>query len=134
MITFAAALAYSCVFVQKRGASKLISILLTAAYSLLPIFSVMSVSAAKDTPFAAALLVLSLLVWEAIEDPKSFFNSKRRTIAFVLMVVFTYHMRKNGIAALILLPLLISFLPDHTTSNSNPSPCKPVSFTSAPTI
>jgi len=107
MITFAAALAYSCVFVQKRGASKLASILLTAAYGFLPIFSIMSVSAAKDTPFAAALLVLSLLVWEAIEDPKAFFTSTRRLIVFALMVMFTYHMRKNGVAALVLLPVFI---------------------------
>jgi len=108
MITFAAALAYSCVFVQRRGASRLASILLTAAYGLLPIFSVMSVSAAKDTPFSAALLVLSLLVWEAIEDPKAFFDSRRRLIAFIIMVVFTYHMRKNGVAALVLLPVFIA--------------------------
>lgn len=107
MVTFAAALAYSCVFVQRRGAPKWASILLTAAYGILPIFSVMSLSAAKDTPFAAALLVLSLLVWEAMDDPKAFFASRRRLIAFLLMVVFTYHMRKNGVAALVLLPLFI---------------------------
>ncbi|MGN0777250.1 MAG: DUF6020 family protein [Candidatus Ventricola sp.] len=107
MVTFAAALAYSCVFVQRRRAPAWALILLTALFGLLPIFSVMSVSAAKDTPFAAALLVLSLLCWDAIEDPKAFFSSKRRCIAFVLMVIFTFHMRKNGIAALILLPLLI---------------------------
>lgn len=108
MVTFAASLAYSCVFVQRRSAPKLALVLLTAAYGLLPIFSVMSISAAKDTPFAAALLVLSLLVWEAIEDPKRFFESKRRVIAFLVMVVFTYHMRKNGIAALVLLPVFIA--------------------------
>ena len=107
MVTFAAALAYSCVFVQRRRAPAWALILLTALYGLLPVFSVMSVSAAKDTPFTAALLVLSLLCWEAIEDPKAFFASRRRCIMFVLMVVFTYHMRKNGVAALVLLPLLI---------------------------
>ena len=104
---FAAALAYSCVFVQRRRAPAWALILLTALYGLLPIFSVMSVSAAKDTPFTAAVLVLSLLCWDAIEDPKAFFASKRRCIAFVLMVVFTYHLRKNGVAALVLLPLMI---------------------------
>lgn len=107
MVTFAAALAYSCVFVQKRGAPRWASMLLTAAFGFLPVFSVMSISAAKDTPFAAALLVLSLLVWEAIEDPKAFFTSKRRCLAFILMALFTYHMRKNGVAALVLLPVFI---------------------------
>ncbi|MGN0774197.1 MAG: DUF6020 family protein [Candidatus Ventricola sp.] len=110
MVAFAAALAYSCVFVQRRRAPAWALILLTALYGLLPVFSVMSVSAAKDTPFTAALLVLSLLCWEAIEDPKAFFASRRRCIMFVLMVVFTYHMRKNGVAALVLLPLLILML------------------------
>lgn len=107
MAALAAALAYSCVFVQRRRAPVWALILLTALYGLLPIFSVMSVSAAKDTPFTAAVLVLSLLCWEAIEDPKAFFASRRRRIAFVLMIVFTYHLRKNGVAALVLLPLLI---------------------------
>lgn len=107
MAAFAAALAYSCVFVQRRNAPRWASLLLTAAYGLLPVFSVMSVSAAKDTPFAAALLVLSLLVWEAIENPKAFFASRRRCAAFILMTVFTFHMRKNGVAALVLLPVLI---------------------------
>ena len=107
MAAFAAALAYSCVFVQRRRAPAWALVLLTALYALLPIFSVMSVSAAKDTPFTAAVLVLSLLCWDAIENPKAFFSSRRRCIAFVLMVVFTYHLRKNGVAALVLLPLMI---------------------------
>lgn len=109
MVTFAAALGYSCVFLQRRRAPRIAILLLTAAYALLPIFSVMSVSSAKDTPFTAALLVLSLLSWEAIENPKEFFASKRRIVAFVLMVLFTYHMRKNGVAAIaLMLPLLIA--------------------------
>lgn len=107
MVTFAAALAYSCVFVQRRRAPRWALLAMTAAYALLPIFSIMALSAAKDTPFTAAVLVLSLLCWDAIEDPKAFFASRRKCIAFLLMVVFAYHMRKNGIAALILLPLLI---------------------------
>ena len=107
MLSLAAALAYACVFVQRRRAPAWALGLMTALFGLLPIFSVMSVSAAKDTPFAAALLTLTLLCWDAIENPKAFFAGKRRCIVFVLMIVFTYHLRKNGIAALIVLPLLV---------------------------
>lgn len=110
MITFAAALAYSCVFAQRRRAPAWVLGLMTAAYGLLPIFSVMSVSSAKDTPFAAALLVLSLLCWEALEDPRAFFASKKRCVLFVVMTVLTWHLRKNGPAALVLLPLLIALV------------------------
>ncbi len=108
MTALAAALSYGCVFVQRRRAPGWLLLGMTALYALLPIYSVMAVSSAKDTPFAAAVLVLSLLSWEALEDPKAFFASKRKLIAFALCVIFTWHMRKNGIAVLLMLPLLIA--------------------------
>lgn len=107
MAALAGALAYGLVFVQRRGAPRWALALMTALFAFLPVFSVMSVSAAKDTPFAAAVLVLSLLCWEAIENPAAFFSSKRRCIMFLLTVLFTFHLRKNGVAVLVLLPLLI---------------------------
>ena len=108
MTVLAAALAYGCVFVQRRRASGWLLLGMTALYALLPIYSVMAVSSAKDTPFAAAVLVLSLLSWEALENPKAFFSDKRKLIAFSLSVLFTWHMRKNGVAVLLMLPLLIA--------------------------
>ena len=108
IVTFAAALAYSCVFVQRRRAPRWALAVMTAGYALLPVFSVMAVSSAKDTPFAAAVLVLSLLIWEALEDPKAFFAEKRKGIAFAIAALFTWHMRKNGVAVMLMLPLLIA--------------------------
>ena len=108
MAALAAALAYACIFAQRRNAPRWALLGMTACYALLPIFSVMSVSAAKDTPFAAAVLTLSLLGWEALENPGAFFASRRKKAAFALCVLFTWHMRKNGVAALVLLPLLIA--------------------------
>ena len=107
MTTFAAALAYACHFLQRRRVSAWVLALVTAAFALLPVYSVMSVSSSKDTPFAAALLVLSLLCWDALEDPQAFFASKRRKITFVLMIILTWHMRKNGMAAMAILPAVI---------------------------
>lgn len=108
MAALAAALAYACVFAQRRNAPRWALLGMTACYALLPIFSVMAVSAAKDTPFAAAVLTLSLLSWEALENPGAFLASRRKQAAFALCVLFTWHMRKNGVAALVLLPLLIA--------------------------
>ena len=107
MITFAAALAYSCTFVQRR-APRWVPFAAVGLYGLLPVFSVMAVSSAKDTPFAAAVLVLSLLSWEALESPETFFSSRRKMIIFIISILFTWHMRKNGIAVLLMLPLLIA--------------------------
>ena len=67
MLALASALAYACVFVQRRRAPAWALALMTAAFGLLPVFPVMAVSSAKDTPFAAALLVLCLLCWELLE-------------------------------------------------------------------
>ena len=108
MVVFAAALAYSCVFAARRRAPRWALLGMTAGYALLPIFSVMAVSSAKDTPFAAAVLMLSLLSWEALEDPKAFFACRKKKVLLILSILFTWHMRKNGVAALILLPLLIA--------------------------
>ena len=107
MVTFAAALAYACHFMQRRRVPAWLLALITAAFCVMPIYSAMAVSSSKDTPFAAALLVFSLLCWEALEYPEAFFASKRRKIAFVLMLILTWHMRKNGMAAMVLLPAVI---------------------------
>ena len=107
MVTFAAALAYACHFLQRRRVPAWLLALITAAFCVMPIYAAMAVSSSKDTPFAAALLVLSLLCWEALEHPDEFFASKRRKITFVIMIILTWHMRKNGMAALVLLPAVI---------------------------
>lgn len=107
MLSLSAALAYACVFLQRRRVPPHILLLVCALFALHPMFSVMSVSSAKDTPFAAAVLTLSLLCWEAAEDPKSFFASRHKTACFVLMIILTWHLRKNGVAALLMLPAVI---------------------------
>lgn len=107
MLVFAAALSYSCVFAQRRGAPLPFVLALAALYALHPVFSVMSISTTKDTLFAAALLMLSLLVWEAIEAPEAFFSDKKRLVIFVLSSVFAALMRTNGIVVLAVTLLIL---------------------------
>jgi len=108
MALFAAALAYACVFAQRRGAGKLPLLLMTALFALHPIFSVMALSMTKDTLFAACILVLSLLIFECLEDAKVFLASKRRVALFILTTVGAALLRNNGVFALALLfPALI---------------------------
>ena len=108
MALFAAALAYACVFAQRRGASLPALAAMTALFGLHPIFSVMALSMTKDTLFSAALLVFSLLVWEACEDPEMFFSSRRKTVLCVVTAVSTALLRNNGVFALaLMLPALL---------------------------
>lgn len=110
MLSFAAALAYSCVFLQRRRAPRWALLLLTGAYALLPVFSVMAVSSAKDTPFTAAVIALTLMSIEMMEDPVSFFKNRRRCALYLLMIVLAWHLRKNGVAVMVLLPLTIALV------------------------
>ena len=108
MALFAAALAYACVFAQKRGAPRTLLAAMTALFGVHPIFSVMALSMTKDTLFSAAVLVLSLLLWEACEEPKTFFKNRGRLALCVLTAVGTALMRNNGLFAL--LPMLLVLL------------------------
>ena len=108
MALFAASLACACVFAQRRGASLPVLAAMTALFGLHPIFSVMALSMTKDTLFAAALLVLSLLVWEACEEPEAFFASRKKAVLCVITAVGTALLRNNGVFALaLMLPALL---------------------------
>ena len=103
MLCLAFALAYGCAFAQRRGTPRWALLLMTAFFALHPVFSFLAVSTSKDVPFAAALLALTLLSWELLEDPDGFLRRKSRYALFILMAVCTAHLRKNGLIALILL-------------------------------
>ena len=103
MALFALALAYSCAFVQRRGAPLWAVMLMLVLYALHPVFSVMSVSMTKDTLFAAAVLVFSLKTWEMIESPEAFFANRRACAFYVVMGIGSALLRNNGIFALLLM-------------------------------
>ena len=106
-LALAAALAYSLVFLGRRGVPRAGQLALFALYALHPMFSVMAVSQSKDVPFAACLLVLSLLAYDRLGAPDVPWSWRKRLL-FLLMTAGTIHMRKNGIAAI--LPLFAALL------------------------
>ena len=103
MILFALSLAYACVFAQRRGVPRPVMLGITALFALHPVFSVMSLSMTKDTLFAAAVLVLSLLTWELIEAPDDFFSSRKKLLFYAFVTVNAGLMRNNGVFVLLLL-------------------------------
>lgn len=112
MALFALSLAYSCRFARDHGAPLAAQLGLTALYGLHPVFSLMSVSMTKDTLFAACVLVLSLMVWELIEEPRRL--SRRSFCArFVLAAIGAALLRNNGVFALALLPMLLAVMRGH---------------------
>jgi len=107
MLLFALALAYACVFAQRRGAPLWALASMTAYFALHPLFSVMAISTTKDTIFAASILILSLQTYEIIKEGPEFFNHRLRTAVCVLMAVCIALLRSNGLVSLLLtLPAL----------------------------
>ena len=114
MVVFAFALAYSCSFVQRRGAPVWVSLLMAAAYGFMPIFSVMAISTCKDTLFSACLLVMLLKTWELIESPEKFFSNRKDLALYVVCGVGSALLRNNGLFAYaLLLPSLMVVLRGH---------------------
>ena len=117
MTLFASSLAYACSFAQKRGVPTLGVLLLTALFALHPVFSVMSIATTKDTLFAAAVLTLTLLTVELIEDCEAFFQRKVRCSLYVVTAACLVLLRSNGIASLLLmLPGLLIVCRNHRKS------------------
>lgn len=103
MIFFALSLGHACAFAQRRGAPRWALAALAALFALHPVFSVMSLSMTKDTLFAAAILTLSLEIFELLRDPDSFLSSKARCLLFVILTIGAALMRNNGVFALALM-------------------------------
>ena len=103
----AAMYAWALSFVQRR-VSRVVTLLLFAAFALLPFHGVLAASTAKDPLFAGLCTLLCLFVLELIEDPEAFLASRRRVVRFVLCCLGAILLRHNGVFAY--LPALIAVL------------------------
>lgn len=108
LLLLAAMYAWALRFVQRRAPMG-VTLLLFAAFALLPFHGVLAVSTAKDPLFAGLCTVLCLLVWEMIEDPDAFLASRWRAARLVLCCLMITLLRHNGVFAyaLALLAVLI---------------------------
>ena len=102
MVLFALSLGRVCAFVRARAGSGA-ALLLCLLFSLHPIFSVLSCSMTKDTLFAAALITLSLDLWELLEGRRL---SPALLVRILLCAVAVALLRTNGPVSLI--PLLLA--------------------------
>ena len=102
MVLFALALGRACAFVRARAGSGA-ALICCLLFALHPIFSVLSCSMTKDTLFAAALLTLSLDLWELLEGRRL---SPALLLRILLCAVAAALLRSNGPVSLI--PLLMA--------------------------
>ncbi len=101
LLLLAAMYAYACTFIQRRVNRLWIMLILSAGFAFLPFHSVLAISTAKDPLFTGLCVLLTLWLWEIIEEPIAFLTSKWRIFRFGLCCVLIALLRHNGIFAYI---------------------------------
>ncbi|QAT50272.1 hypothetical protein EQM14_11150 [Caproiciproducens sp. NJN-50] len=96
MLILSAALSFCCRVLARRGAPLVLRAAALLYFALFPMNPVLAMSTTKDTPFAAALLVFILAVWDLSENPGAFFSSPLRPFLFFLSACAMFLLRNNG--------------------------------------
>lgn len=99
LLLLAGMYAYVMSFLQRRVRHTFAILLLGMGFALLPFHGVLAVSTSKDPLFAGLCTVLTLMLWEIVENPNSFMQSKGRMIRFSLTCLGLIMLRHNGIFA-----------------------------------
>ena len=107
LLLLAAMYAAALSFLQKRVPLP-VTLLMTAAFALLPFHGVMAISTAKDPLFSGLFVLLCLLLWEIAEDPAAFLTGRMRIIRFAAVCLLLSLLRHN--AAFAVLPACIAVL------------------------
>lgn len=114
MLILSAAFSFCCCFLVRRGAPPVLRTAALLYFALFPMNPVLAMSTTKDVPFAAALLVFILSVWDLSEDPGFFFSSPRRPLLFFLSACTMFLLRNNGAYLFALsIPVWIALLRGH---------------------
>ena len=111
MITFAAILSYSLVFMRKRGIRPIAMIIILTIYALLPWNPNFALSTLKDTNYSFITLIFIMLLIDMTIDTEAFFDRKEKLIALAFIELLMMLLRNNGIyvLALLLITELIVF-------------------------
>lgn len=91
----AGTLSYLLKWLLGRGIGEFPVLLFLGYFALMPVFPIYAITLQKDTLFTLALLLFSLGMFSAAEDPKGF--GKKDQMLMVLLVLLVVYLRHNGI-------------------------------------
>jgi hypothetical protein len=99
--------AYALFVLQSWGAPLWLVIVLDVFYAVNPVNGFFSITMWKDIPFAASILLLTVLLAQVVHTEGSWLQKKRNIAFFVTVCFFAMHLRHNG-TAVVLATLLAS--------------------------
>ncbi|MFQ9321989.1 MAG: DUF6020 family protein [Enterococcus durans] len=107
MIVLATIISYSLCWLMKKKIQRLPILLSLSYFSLAPVFPIYALNMQKDILFAAACLLFSLTVADAVLTKKSL--SIWYQIAIIVLALLTTYLRNNGLYVVVGIGLLCFF-------------------------
>lgn len=105
-LVLACALVFSVLKLREHGMSKRLSNIVYAFFVLCPLFPLWGMAIFKDTPFMIALLIITILFYEAFKAPERF--TAKKYVALALVSFLLMLLRNNGFyMLLVLVPFVI---------------------------
>lgn len=110
MFLAANALAYTVLYLKKRGLGRRWRLAALAFYGLSPVLQLFAICTTKDVLFTACELLLMLFILDIAEDRDRFFAEKKARAGFALAALGVMILRNNGLyIVLVLLAVLFFF-------------------------
>ncbi|HIU69204.1 MAG TPA: hypothetical protein IAD23_04525 [Candidatus Scubalenecus merdavium] len=105
-LVLAGTLVFSVLKLREYGMSKRLSNIVYAFFVLCPLFPLWGMTILKDTPFMIALLIMTILFYEAFKAPECF--TAKKYVALALVSFLLMLLRNNGFyMLLVLVPFVI---------------------------
>lgn len=105
-LVLAGTLVFSVLKLREYGMSKRLSNIVYAFFVLCPLFPLWGMTILKDTPFMIALLIMTILFYEAFKAPERF--TAKKYVALALISFALMLLRNNGFyMLLVLVPFVI---------------------------
>lgn len=105
-LVLAGTLVFSVLKLREHGISKRLSNISYAFFVLCPLFPLWGMTILKDTPFMIALLIMTILFYEAFKAPECF--TAKKYVALALVSFLLMLLRNNGFyMLLVLVPFVI---------------------------
>ena len=97
MLAVAAVAAYLVVWLRRHGIARIPLVLVWAYFALLPIFALHAISMWKDAPYAAALLLFALALFDVAESRGAVLRKPTFCVKLALITLGVCFIRNNGV-------------------------------------
>ena len=110
MLALSGMISYAIEFTRKWGLGKWGRCLLLLFSAIFPVHAILSVSVTKDVLFSGCFLVCCIKAYDMLDEPQTFFCTRKKWISFLVFAGLMCLLRSNGIYVFVVWTLLAVWL------------------------